>query len=85
MPVVPKSTGERWMGVPEAAEYLGVVVRTVYGLINTEEIPAYKLGRVIRLKREDVDAWLESRRVRPGDLDHLYPPVLGQSQPDDKE
>ncbi len=55
---MPKSTGERWMGVPEAAEYLGVVVRTVYRLIDTGEIRAYKVGRVIRMKRDDVDAFL---------------------------
>jgi len=28
-PVVPKSTGERWMGVPEAADYLGIMRRKV--------------------------------------------------------
>ncbi len=44
---VPKSTGENWMGVPEAAEYLGVVIRTVYRLIDTGDIRAYKVGRVI--------------------------------------
>ena len=48
------------MGVPEAARYLGIMDRTLYRLIDSEEIPAYKLGRVIRMKREDVDAWLEA-------------------------
>ncbi len=32
------------MGVPEAAEYLGVVIRTVYRLINTGGLAAYKVG-----------------------------------------
>ena len=47
-PVVPKSTGENWIGVPEAAEYLGVMPRTVYRRIDLGEIPAFKIGRVIR-------------------------------------
>ena len=45
-----------------------------YGFIDKGQIPAYKLGRVIRLKREDVDAFLESQRITPGSLSHLYPP-----------
>lgn len=69
---MPNSTGERWMGVLDAAEYLGVVIRTVYRLIDTGDIPAYKVGRVIRMKRADVDAFLESRRNQPGELGHLY-------------
>ena len=71
---MPKSTGENWMGVPEAAEYLGVGLRTVYSFIDKGWIPAYKLGRVIRVKTADVDAFLESRRIEPGALTHLYRP-----------
>ncbi len=63
------------MGVPEAAEYLGVGMRTVYKFLNQGLIPAYKLGRVIRMKREDVDAFLEANRVEPVSLRHLYPPA----------
>jgi excisionase family DNA binding protein len=62
------------MGAPEAADYLGVVLRTLYKFLDEGVIPAYKLGRVIRLKREDIDAFLESQRIVPGSLSHLYPP-----------
>lgn len=31
-------------------------------------IPAYKLGRVIRIKREDAETFLEERRIEPGSL-----------------
>ena len=74
------------MGAPEAAEYLGVQLRTLYRFIDESLVPAYKLGRVIRLKREDVDAFLESQRLAPGSLGHLYPPyndVRGQGAPED--
>ena len=53
---------------------LGVTVRTLYKLLDSGELPSYKIGRVIRIKRADVDAFLERVRVRPGDLAHLYPP-----------
>ena len=31
------------------------------------------MGRVIRLKADEVDAFIESMRIKPGTLDHLYP------------
>ena len=63
----------RRVGTTEAAELLGVVPRTLYRLIDEGQIPAYKMGRVIRMKAEDLDEFLESMRVEPGSLRHLYP------------
>lgn len=63
----------RWLGTTEAAEVLGVVPRTLYRMIDEGLIPAYKMGRVIRLKASDLDAFLETTRVQPGSLAHLYP------------
>ena len=60
-----------WMGTPQAAEYLGISVRTLYRLIDQGRIPAYAIGRVYRVKRDDLDAFLESARVEPGTLGHL--------------
>jgi len=62
-----------WMSTPSAAEYLGVNTRTVYRLIDEGELPAYKFGRVIRLKEADVVAFIERSRIAPGSLGHLYP------------
>ncbi len=61
------------MGTTEACAYLGVVLRTLYKLIDDGEIRAYKVGRVIRLRKADVDAFLEAHVVEPGTLAHLYP------------
>ena len=63
----------RWLGTTAAADFLGVVPRTLYRLIDEGLLPAYKMGRVIRLKSSDLDDYLEHQRVQPGDLKHLYP------------
>jgi excisionase family DNA binding protein len=69
-----------WMSTPAAAEYLGVNTRTVYRLIDEGELPAYKFGRVIRLKEADVVAFIDRSRIAPGSLEHLYPePVRSES------
>ena len=73
MRVAPVPEEPTWLGTQDAARHLGITARTLYRLIDEGEIPAYKLGRVLRLKLADVSAFLESARVQPGDLEHLYP------------
>lgn len=63
----------QWLGTAEAARYLGITTRTLYRLIDAGELPAFKFGRVIRLKQADVDSFIEASRVIPGTLEHLYP------------
>ena len=62
-----------WMSTQEAAERLGITVRTLYRLIDHGELPAYKFGRVIRLQEADVDEFIRRSRIEPGSLEHLYP------------
>jgi len=60
-----------WLSSGDAADHLGVGLRTLYKFIDDGDLPAYRMGRVIRLKRADLDAFIESRRIRPGSLEHL--------------
>lgn len=62
-----------WMSSDDTKRYLGVAQRTLYRLVDQEELPAYRLGRVIRFRRHEVDAWIQAQRIVPGDLRHLYP------------
>jgi excisionase family DNA binding protein len=62
-----------WMSTQEAANRLGVTTRTLYRFVDEGLIPAYKMGRVFRLQKRDVDAFIETSRVEPGTLEHLYP------------
>lgn len=63
----------RWMGTKEACERLGVTLRTLYRFIDEGQLPAYKMGRVIRLQAGDLDVFIERQRIAPGTLEHLYP------------
>lgn len=71
----------KWIGTPEACARLGVTLRTLYRFIDEGQLPAYKMGRVIRLQAHEVDAFIERTRIQPGTLEHLYPdPRLGQAR-----
>jgi len=69
-----------WLSTKEAAERLGVTLRSLYRFIDGGGLAAYKFGRVIRLKEPDVDAFIESSRIVPGTLEHLYPEVKGPTR-----
>ncbi len=52
---------DRFLNIHELAIYLGIKPKTLYARV--QEIPHYKVGRLIRFKRDDVDAWMEQHRV----------------------
>ena len=74
---VTKSTGDDWLGVPALAKELGVTIRTVYAILDSGDIPSYRIRRVIRIRRVDVEEYLERCKVQPGDLSHLHPTEYG--------
>lgn len=71
-----------WLSTAKAASRLGITPRTLYRLIDEGQLPAYKMGRVIRLKQDEVDDFIEGSRISPGTLEHLYPTVAGAGTDD---
>jgi excisionase family DNA binding protein len=72
------STGDleqiEWIGTPEACARLGVTLRTLYRFIDEGQLPAYKMGRVIRLQAQRGRCLHRNAlRIVPGTLEHLYP------------
>jgi excisionase family DNA binding protein len=61
-----------WLGTPKAAKYLGVHLRLLYKLIDTGQIPAYRMGRVMRVRIADLDTFLAATQIEPGTLGHLH-------------
>jgi excisionase family DNA binding protein len=54
-----------------------VTLRTLYRFIDEGQLPAYKMGRVIRLQARDLDNFISRARIVPGTLEHLYPDPRG--------
>ena len=56
-----------WLTVSEGAAYIRANdERTIRGAIKNGDIPSFTYGKSqIRLKAEDLDAWLEARPFEP--------------------
>ena len=57
-----------WLSTGEAAEALGVTPRTLYRLVDGGTLPAYRIGRLIRVRSDDLASYLRDCRIAPGDL-----------------
>ena len=58
---------EQLMDIKEVASYLRVKDSTVYTWAKEGILPAFRLGRLWRFRRADLDAWLENKRHQPAE------------------
>jgi excisionase family DNA binding protein len=59
---VRKEVKKSLWSVDDVCQYLNIKKSTVYALAQSGSIPFYRLGRLIRFKPDDVQAWIEGRR-----------------------
>lgn len=56
-----ETVNEKWIGIEDAAEHLGVKPVTVRDWIKKEKtIPAHKIGKKWKFKCSELDAWVKS-------------------------
>jgi len=56
---------KKWLNVEDIAAELGINKMTVYRMLEAGTIPAYRFGRLYRVKPEDLDAYIRDSRVSP--------------------
>ncbi len=54
---------DRWLCVDEISQYLGVKRETLYKWISERGIPALKVGRLWKFKKDEVGAWVRGEGV----------------------
>jgi excisionase family DNA binding protein len=73
---VRKEVKKSLWSVDEVRQYLNIKKSTVYALAQSGSIPFYRLGRLIRFKPDDVQAWVEGRRSDNVDEDKRAKQIL---------
>lgn len=54
---------KKFLSPKELKEILGISLPTVYRLIDTRKLPAFKIGNSLRFLREDVLDYLKFNRI----------------------
>ena len=58
--IIGKTMEDRWLSVDEIAEYLGVKRDTVYKWLTADRMPAHRVGRLWKFRKEEIDEWVKS-------------------------
>jgi excisionase family DNA binding protein len=64
--VAQDASKNRFLTVLEVSNELRVSTMTVYRLIKSEQLPATRVGKSLRIRERDVDAYLEGRFTEAG-------------------
>jgi excisionase family DNA binding protein len=62
----PQDVAPQWLRFPAAERYAGLGRSTLAGLIDAGEIKAAKVGKLVRINRASLDAYME-RHILGGD------------------
>jgi len=57
-----KQTVQEWLTLRQVQEILGIGSTKAYELVATGVIPSIKIGRSIRVNRQELEGWLEAQR-----------------------
>lgn len=55
---------ERLLTIDEVAEFLHINPMTVYAWVKDGKIPAFKIGKVWRFKKTEIDEWLKKQKYK---------------------
>lgn len=55
---------QRYFSLPQAAIYLGLSPKTLYAWVENGKMPGYKLGRVWRFDRGELDQFVRNSTVK---------------------
>ena len=51
---------EPWVSVEQVAQHLGVAKETVYRWRERRGLPAHRIGRLWKFKKDEVDEWVKA-------------------------
>ena len=66
----------QYLSINELSLYSGLKKSFLYSQVEAGDIPHYKIGRLIRFKKEDFDTWMEGHKVDVGSTDRKAQQIL---------
>jgi excisionase family DNA binding protein len=52
-----------FLKIQDLSLYLGIKVSTLYAMVGDKKIPHYKVGRLVRFKKAEIDEWIGTKQI----------------------
>src|SRR5512136_1907618 len=59
---------KEFLPVDELSQYLGIKKSSLYSLVEKREIPHYRIGRLVRFEKSEIDGWMDGHREECTDV-----------------
>jgi excisionase family DNA binding protein len=62
-----------WLTLKQLSLYLNLKEKTLYLFVSKGRIPHYRIGKLIRFRKDEIDAWIETKKAKPlkGQIDKI--------------
>lgn len=57
---------DTWLTLAQVMDYVKISKASIHRLLAEKKIPAYKVGRLWRFKKEELDQWIVSSEAKHG-------------------
>jgi len=54
---------KKLLTISEVSNYLNIKQKTIYAKVEAGDIPCYRIGRLIRFNKDEIDAWISTKKI----------------------
>ena len=59
---------KEFLTITDLSQYLNLKESTIYAKVEGGILPYYRIGRLIRFKKAEIDHWMEGQRIAPRNI-----------------
>ncbi len=71
---------KEFFNIQDLSRYLGIKPSTLYVMVEERSIPHYRIGKLIRFRQSEIDAWMEGNKKNCVDPEKAARKALGPIQ-----
>jgi excisionase family DNA binding protein len=71
------NVAQGFFGIQDLSRYLGIKTGTLYVMVEERSIPHYRIGRLVRFRKSEIDRWMEQKQVQCVDPEEAARKALG--------
>ena len=61
--------GKEFLNIQDLSQFLGIKVSSLYAMVEEKRVPHYRIGKLIRFKRSEIESWMEEKKQVCVDID----------------